>query len=353
MKRFHAFLLRLAADDWQRAGLTWRCWLLVPLSVAFGAYVALRRLAFRLGINPSTELAAPVVVVGNIVMGGAGKTPMVIWLVEQLRAHGFVPGVISRGYGGSFDGTPLAVSTASEASVCGDEPVLIATRTGAPVVVAHDRVAAGQALLAANPGVNVIVADDGLQHYALQRATEVVVFDERGLGNGWLFPAGPLRERVARVTGATACVVQTKFGLRTTAPQFMRKLRPETPYALEDPLKRRDWRGFSGRCHALAGIAHPPRFSKMLISQGVKATLHAFPDHHRYSATDLDALPANATVLMTEKDSVKLRAFAAHPALLDAWVVPLAIEFADDDASQLMQRILTILKSHSHGPKTA
>ena len=323
MKRLFA---RLAADDWLRPRLTWRGALLLPLSVLFGIVTAVRRWAFRCDFIASHQLAAPVIVVGNIVMGGAGKTPLVIWLVEQLRTRGFSPGVISRGYGGSFEGRPLAVDGLSDAGLCGDEPVLIAIRTGAPVVVGHDRVAAGQALLAAHPNVNVIVADDGLQHYALRRQAEVVVFDERGLGNGWLFPAGPLRERAARVSGATACVLPTKLAFAAKVPQFTRDLRPGLPYALSDSLKTRDWRTFSGTCHALAGIAHPPRFAQTLALQGIQATLHAFADHHRYSVTDLDALPSNVTLLMTEKDFVKLRAFASHPALADAWVVPLNLE---------------------------
>ena len=176
--------------------------ILWPVSVLFGALVALRRRCYAAGLLANFHLPVPVIVVGNLFVGGTGKTPLTIWLVEALRNAGYVPGVISRGYGARH-GLPLHVNGASAPDQVGYEPVLIARRALCPVMVGRDRVAAARALLAAWPQVNVIVADDGLQHYALARTVEIVLFDSRGVGNGWLLPAGPLREPVARTRDVT------------------------------------------------------------------------------------------------------------------------------------------------------
>jgi tetraacyldisaccharide 4'-kinase len=187
------------ADTWtqglQRAWLAraWPAWGWLPVAVVFGALVALRRLAFRTGLLRSIRLGVPVVVVGNLVAGGAGKTPTVLAIVAWLRARGHTPGIVSRGHG-RLDGGVLDVQRTTPASACGDEPLLLRLRSGAPVCVGRDRVAAGQALRRLHPQVDVIVSDDGLQHLRLARDVQVIVFDERGAGNGWLLPAGPLRE---------------------------------------------------------------------------------------------------------------------------------------------------------------
>src|SRR5690606_5364172 len=181
--------------NWMRRGLL--AWCLLPLACLFGLMAGLRRGFYRLGWLKSTRLPVPVIVVGNLFVGGTGKTPMVIFLVEALRAAGYQPGVISRGYG-SKESAPQAVTSASSPQAAGDEPLLIAQRTGCPVMVGRDRAAAAQALLARHPQVDLIISDDGLQHYALGRDVEIVLFDARGGGNGWLMPAGPLREPLSR-----------------------------------------------------------------------------------------------------------------------------------------------------------
>ena len=194
---------RIAAG-WQTRGLA--AVLLLPLAGLFALAVNLRRLAYRLGWLPSVRLPVPVLVVGNITAGGSGKTPLVLYLAQELARHGWQPGLISRGYGGSATGVE-AVSPQSDAARVGDEPLLLARRSGCPVYVGRDRVAAAQALLAAHPECNLLIADDGLQHLRLARDVEVVVMDERGLGNGWPLPAGPLRECPARLATAEALVL--------------------------------------------------------------------------------------------------------------------------------------------------
>jgi tetraacyldisaccharide 4'-kinase len=171
--------------------------LLWPISLVFGAIIAIRRCLFKVGVLEQTRLPVPVIVVGNIYVGGTGKTPLVIWLSRQLREQGFVPGVISRGYGGDASRV-VEINAQMSPDDIGDEPLLILQRAGVPLVVGRNRVSAARALVNAHPEVNVIISDDGLQHYALGRDIEILLFDERGIGNGWLLPAGPLREPVTR-----------------------------------------------------------------------------------------------------------------------------------------------------------
>jgi tetraacyldisaccharide 4'-kinase len=289
--------------------------LLIPLSWLFGAIVALRRLAYRLGVFRSHRIGRPVIVVGNLTVGGSGKTPLTVHLVRRLQAHGLRVGVVSRGYGGTAE-APLRVDAATSPDLAGDEPVLIAARTGAPVVVARDRVAAA-ALLA--PDVDVVVADDGLQHYRLARDLELVVVDgRRGFGNGRLLPAGPLREPTSRAGRAGAIVFNGGAGEggsgRPTGvsdpPRVTMRLEPTDVVALGDGA-RAPLAGWAGRrVHAVAGIGDPERFFASLAAAGLDVVRHPFPDHASYSRGDLefgDDLP----VLMTEKDAVKCRAFAA------------------------------------------
>lgn len=299
-------------------------WLLLPLSALFAALSALRRALYRSGMLRSTALRVPVVIVGNILVGGTGKTPLVLWLVDALRDAGRRPGIILRGYRGD-SGAVLAVDAKSDPALAGDEAVLLARRSGVPVFAARSRVAAGEALLAAHPAVDVIVADDGLQHYALARDVELAVFDRRGAGNGLLLPAGPLREPVSRLTGVDAVVGHADGraawqALAGRTPAFALRLTGDTFHALHDAARRRVAADFAGRTLvAIAGTGSPQRFFDTLRALGLAFEARAFPDHHAYCAADL-AFARGRTLLMTEKDAVKC---AALP-LDDAWVLPVS-----------------------------
>ncbi|MEO6030377.1 MAG: tetraacyldisaccharide 4'-kinase, partial [Burkholderiaceae bacterium] len=201
---------------WQSRGVLARS--LWPLAALFGGLVAARRLAYRQAWLPQQELAVPVIVVGNLIAGGAGKTPATIAIVALLRRHGWVPGIISRGYGGRGGATPLEVRVDTPATACGDEPLLMRRRTGLPVVVGRNRVAAGRALLRNHPEIDVIVSDDGLQHLRLARDAQVLVFDERGAGNGWMLPAGPLREPIPAAVPARSVVLYNAPEATTALP---------------------------------------------------------------------------------------------------------------------------------------
>ena len=311
-----------------------------PLSRLFGAIAARRRLAQRRRAR-AHQLALPVVVVGNLAVGGAGKTPLTIWLVEQLRAWGWHPGVISRGYGGRAPRYPQLVTPESDPAICGDEPLLIVRRTGAPLVVDPDRLRAAQHL-ASRLDVDIIVADDGLQHYRLPRDLEICVVDgRRGLGNGWLLPAGPLRESADRLDRVDLVVVNGG-GWRApgSVPSLDMQLRLADAWPLAGgvPMPLFRWRGKP--VHALAGIGHPQRFFDALSAEGLEVIAHPFPDHHRFSAADLD-FADDLPVLMTEKDAMKCAGLIAAP----AWAVPAAVVLAPDDVERVRQLVDTLKTS--------
>lgn len=273
------------------------------------------------------SLPVPVVVVGNISVGGTGKTPFVIWLVEQLREWGCTPGVISRGYGGRAKAWPQIVRADSDPRLVGDEPVLIASRLGCPFHAGPDRVAAARALLKSNPEVDVIVSDDGLQHYRLPRALEICMVDgRRGFGNGWRLPAGPLREPPGRLDSVGLVVVNG--GSRypeCRAPVIGMQLGVQQAVPLGGGAAVALERFRGRRVHAVAGIGDPSRFFASLTRYGIELVMHPFPDHHAYSAKDLqfeEALP----VLMTEKDAVKCRGFADER----LWSVPAVPQVAPE-----------------------
>lgn len=274
--------------------------LLRPLAMLFGVVSRLRRRAYQLGLLKQQRVSVPVIIVGNISVGGVGKTPVVIDLVQRLKAEGWRPGVVSRGYGGRVrEATP--VSAQSDPEQVGDEPVLIAQRTACPVVVGARRAQAARLL--ATQGVNVIVADDGLQHYALARDFEIVVVDgQRRHGNGWLLPAGPLREPPERVDEADLVLVTGsseagEFGVVGQLGQARHLLSGQ----------RRPVSEFNA-VHAIAGIGNPGKFFDALDQAGLSVTAHAFSDHHRFNARDL-RLDGDLPILMTEKDAVKCQAF--------------------------------------------
>ena len=287
---------------------------LVPLSLLFRAVVALRRAAYRARLLRSAAVRAPVIVVGSILAGGTGKTPLARSLATALKHAGWHPGIVSRGYGGSND-SPRAVVPGDDPAVVGDESLLLAA-DALPVWIGHDRVAAARALLVAHPECDLVLADDGLQHYALCRHFEIAVIDEaRGFGNAWMLPAGPLREprrrlegvdAVVRLVGGDAPRTSGGDGRETSMsyqPLSWRNVaRPDTT---ADPAL---WRG-GGIIHAVAGIGDPVRFFELLRRLGFDPVCHAFPDHYRYTRADL-VFPDAAAVLMTEKDAVKCTAFA-------------------------------------------
>ena len=297
---------------------------LLPLATAFGALTALRRGLYRVGLLKAHALPVPVIVVGNLIAGGAGKTPTVIAIVGLLRRHGFTPGVVSRGYGGSHIGL-LAVTRAVPAAQSGDEPLLMHLRTGAALVVGRDRVAAARELLRRHPQVDVIVSDDGLQHLRLARSVQVLVFDERGAGNGWLLPAGPLREPLPSALPPRSLVVYNARAPSTPLPGTLatRSLagvveladwwqgRPATAAAL-DALRGR-------RVLAAAGLARPERFFTMLQEHGLTIAPLPLPDHFDYAT--LPWAPDTPEVLVTEKDAIKLD--LARMGFTRVWVAPL------------------------------
>jgi tetraacyldisaccharide 4'-kinase len=323
---------------WLRRGpLACALW---PLSLLFGALSALRKALYRAGLLKSERLPVPVVVVGNIFIGGTGKTPLTIWLVEALRAAGLTPGVISRGHGG--DGhAPREVTAGASAQQVGDEPLLIAQRTGCPVVVGRARAAAGRALLAAHPEVDVLVADDGLQHYALQRDVEIVLFDGRGVGNGWLLPAGPLRERASRrrdFTVINAPLLSPQLAAAVGGAPFQMRLAGQGAERLAQRSERVALGALAGkRIVAAAGIGNPGRFFAMLRAAGLEFRALALPDHHDFLDQPFAGLDAEV-ILMTEKDAVKcgqIENLKNDPRL---WVVPVTAQLDAALAEQIVEK---------------
>lgn len=311
--------------------------LLLPLSWLYGLVSGLIRLSYRCGLRKSWRAPVPVVIVGNLTAGGNGKTPMVIWLVEQLQQRGYRVGVVSRGYGGKSAVYPLVLDAQTTTRQAGDEPVLIFQRTGAPVAISPKRAEAVQALL--NQGeLDLIITDDGLQHYALQRDFELVVIDGvRRFGNGWWLPAGPMRERVSRLKTVDACVANGgvaqpgEIAMRLQAQDAVNIASGERRPAIELP-----------HVVAMAGIGHPPRFFATLEKLGVEVDREvAFADHQEYNHGQLAALASQGqTLLMTEKDAVKCRAFAQP----DWWYLPVEAVLPTEQAEQLLQGIQKLIK---------
>jgi tetraacyldisaccharide 4'-kinase len=309
--------------------------ILVPISLVFGLLVSFRRVLYRDHILASNQLLLPVIVVGNISVGGTGKTPLTLALAQQLITHGWHPLIVSRGYKRTFH-APQQVDPGMTALQAGDEPLMMARRKICPVWVGKDRVATARAALEALPQCDVVLCDDGLQHYRLQRDVEIAVIDgERGSGNGWLLPAGPLREPVSRLRTVDAVVVN---GGEVTPGQYAMRLDGTVFHNLQDHGLTATAGDFNKPgIHAVAGIGNPQRFFQHLTELGMSFTPHAFPDHHPYSASDLAFADCDA-ILMTEKDAVKCSAFA------DARYWVLRVDARID--SGLTDLILRKLKSH-------
>ncbi|MBL6751875.1 MAG: tetraacyldisaccharide 4'-kinase, partial [Nevskia sp.] len=311
-------------------------------------YGALAARAAARGKAAAVRRPVPVIVVGNITVGGTGKTPLVLWLVQHLRERGWRPGVVSRGYGGRAPAYPLRVTPATDPAACGDEPALLARSAGVPVAVAPDRVAAAR-LLVDGGEADIIVADDGLQHYRLARDLEICVVDgSRGLGNGELLPAGPLREPAGRL-GTVDLVVVNGGSWRAAVgvPQVAMQLDIAEAVALADGFRRR-LAAFAGqRVHAVAGIGNPQRFFDALSAAGLQVTAHPFPDHHRFTEMDL-AFGDDLPVMMTEKDAVKCAAL--EPRRL--WAVPARARLSAADGAhvqQLLDRLPAPVAAENHG----
>ncbi|MEQ5206474.1 MULTISPECIES: tetraacyldisaccharide 4'-kinase [unclassified Proteus (in: enterobacteria)] len=301
------------------SGKSWFYFLLLPFSWLYGAITLLRRFAYQKGWLSSWKASVPVVVVGNLTAGGNGKTPVVIWLVEQLIQQGFKPGIVSRGYGGKSDHYPLLLTSETTPAMAGDEPVLIYHRTGAPVAVAPNRRDAVKALLAQHE-LDVIITDDGLQHYALQRDYEIVVIDgQRRFGNGWWLPAGPMRERASRLHSVDAIIVN---GGLSQDNEIAMVLAGDIVVNLKTGEKKPVQQ--IAKAVAIAGIGHPPRFFNSLREKGIQLiSIKAFSDHSDYSAKELqDLTPFNETLIMTEKDAVKCQHFAQD----NWWYLPVSAE---------------------------
>ena len=307
---------------WYRRGAV--AWLLWPVSLLFAIAVVLRKILYKMRIFGSRHPGIPVIVVGNITVGGTGKTPLVIWIAEFLASNGWTPGVVSRGYGGTAT-SPRAATVASNPAEVGDEPILIARRAGCPVWVGPDRVRVASALRSAESKVNVLILDDGLQHYRLRRDIEIAVVDARGFGNGFLLPAGPLREPRWRLQTVDTVVTNGKT----------MHLEGDTVHRMSDARERQPLKAFAGRkVHAVAGIGDPNRFFLHLGQAGVKAVPHAFPDHHPFAPRDLE-FGDDAPVLMTEKDAVKLRS-APRP---NWWVLPVTAKLDPAFGAWLLGRL--------------
>ena len=321
--------------------------LLQPLSWIYGGVVQLRRKAYLSGLRTTHRVSKPVIVVGNLTVGGTGKTPLVIWLARNLGLFGLKVGLVSRGYGAQSGATPRLVTAESNWQEVGDEPLLLHLATDCVTVVGRDRVAAARLLV--EQGVDVIVADDGLQHLRLARNCEIVVIDgTRGFGNRRLLPAGPLREPAERVAEADLIVINglpehsslRRVGVPVEARAMLMTLMPGEAVRLDGGADPRPLDDFRGRpVHAVAGIGNPERFFRELTIRGLKVIEHPFPDHHPFAARDLsfgDDLP----VLMTQKDAVKCLSLA-DPRL---WSVPAAATFSEMQAHDLLERVLRKIK---------
>lgn len=325
------------------SGRNWLWLLLVPFSLLYAAVSGLNRLAYRRGWRATYRAPVPVVVVGNLTVGGSGKTPVVIWLTCYLKQLGYRPAVVSRGYGGRAASYPLQVSDNTSPKESGDEPLLIYRRTGVPVIVAPKRVDAVKLALRHDPAIDVIITDDGLQHYALERDIELVVVDGlRRFGNGWWLPAGPLRESKQRLVSVDAVIVN---GGHAFPHELSMQLKP-------GPVTRLNGRTISEldrrrRVIAIAGIGHPPRFFHSLRALGLDVIAeYPFADHYAYRAADLQLLAQDDQLLiMTEKDAVKCSTFAE-----DNWCyLPVSAELSGDEMTTLLDKIIQLINARRNG----
>ena len=315
--------------------------MLIPFSWLYQIVILFRRLCYKSGLLPVRRVPIPVIVVGNISVGGNGKTPLVIWLANHLKQKNFKPGIVSRGYGGAAKKWPQQVRSDSDPRMVGDEPVLIARQTGCPVAASANRYMAAEGLLE-HDRCDIIICDDGLQHYALARDIEIVVVDAiRRYGNKRCLPAGPLREPVSRLNEVDMIVCNGIPGHGEYQMEYL----PKLLHLLVDGNRRSEIGIFKGKTvHAIAGIGHPARFFAFLRKYGVNIIEHKFPDHYRFSPGDIrfgDGLP----VVMTEKDAVKCAEFAGD----EHWYLPIDVRMSNT----FEHRLSMLLKEMEYGQKTA
>lgn len=309
---------------------SWVSRLLSPVGAIYCAVATGKRYLYRAGWRRAESFPSPVVIVGNITVGGTGKTPLTLWITRFLAERGWHPGIVTRGYGGRAQEWPQRVTPDSDPHAVGDEPVMLARRAHVPVVADPDRPRGVRELLA--QGCDVIVADDGLQHYRLHRDVEIVVLDgDRRLGNGRCLPAGPLRESPSRLQTVDARVLNGgtapgSWSMHLAPAGFRRVLNPGETAPVDD---------FRGRrVHALAGIGNPNRFFASLRALGIEVMEHPFPDHYRFAALDLEFVDGS-DVVMTEKDAVKCRRIARP----NCWYLAVDVEMDPRFGEWLQQRL--------------
>lgn len=324
----------------EKAWYRQRSWslFLAPLAWLFVWLTRLRRHHLEKHQQP---LSVPVVVVGNLTVGGTGKTPLIIALVKALQDKGYRPGVISRGYGGKAPSYPCAVTSQSDPQETGDEPLLIARSCGCPVVVDPDRLRAAQQLIDSTD-CDVILSDDGLQHYRLPRKLEIVVIDgERRLGNGWCLPVGPLREPVSRLSEVDFAVVNGSNAVVSHPRQFRMDLKPLRFRRLKDDMScPPEQPPGEGSVHAVAGIGNPTRFARTLASLGLAVKLHPFPDHHNFSSADL-VFDDNRPVIVTAKDAVKCASISRD----NLWILDVVAVLENNGMNTIIKAIENLVET--------
>lgn len=314
--------------------------ILKPLAALFRHQAGRRREAYQKGIKESWRAPVPVLVVGNISVGGVGKTPLVAWLARSLSERAYKPGIVSRGYGSQAPHYPFAVTADGDSQECGDEPLMLARATNCPVVIDSDRAAAANYLLD-NNNCDLIISDDGMQHYALQRDIEIAVVDgRRGLGNGLCLPAGPLREPPERLASVDFLVVNGE-GFNAERESYQMQLKPKRLVNLSDQkLLAAEELADQGAVHAVAGIGNPERFFTTLKSLGYRLIEHPFPDHYPFKADDL-RFNDDLAVIMTEKDAVKCAAFAHDR----CWYLRVEAELPPRFIDELIEKLTTLTQS--------
>lgn len=318
---------------------------LYPLSLLFGALASLRRALYRQGLLTAHGLPVPVVVVGNLVAGGAGKTPVVAALARLFHEKGLMPGIVSRGYGGDENAPARLLTPDSRPEAVGDEPVLLARLSGRPVAVGRNRVQAGRCLLLAHPECRLILSDDGLQHYRLKRHLEIVLVDETLHGNGWLLPAGPLREPLSRLAQADLALLREpaseafRAQVAALVPVAGFRLEPRHAYKLVSPDEKRPLAAFCGQTvHAYAGIGYPERFFELLRQAGLTVRPHPFPDHAAYTVADFEPAQGQLT-FMTEKDAIKCAHLGPEWDIDLIWVLAVEAVIDPDGVALILETI--------------